>query len=128
MVRLYVRGLPDSNTSIQDVVARFASFGQVEACELVPRKQPETAGISKPSLVARPPWGATPVANCRFAYVEMEPKDDSSLARCLSVSRMQLEASETKMCCPSSSLHTYLSLMASSFTELFLQHYRFSAI
>ncbi len=85
MVRLYVRGLPEQNTSVLDVVARFESFGKIEACELVPKKQPETAGISKPSIISRPPWGATPVAGCRFAYVELQPKDDSSLARCLSL-------------------------------------------
>lgn len=44
MVRLYLRGLPE-NATILDVVARFTSFGQVEACELLPSKTPETQGM-----------------------------------------------------------------------------------
>lgn len=85
MVRLYLRGLPE-DCSILDVVGRFASFGEVEACELVPNKTPETLGTaSRPSYIATPPFSATPIADCRFAYVEMQAKDDSSLARCLSL-------------------------------------------
>jgi hypothetical protein len=68
--RLFLGGLaPD--TSAADVAARFAPFGRVAACEAVPPKG-EGEGA------------------CRgFAYVTLEPKDAQSLARCLSLVRVQ---------------------------------------
>lgn len=76
MVRLYVGGLPQ-DIKKEDVAARFVSFGTVGACELSLPKNIEPAGRS--------------TATCRgFAYVELQPKDEVSLARCLSLVRMLL--------------------------------------
>jgi len=67
-MRLYVGGLPTDITA-RDVEGRFASFGSVAGCEVVPAKGLDAAD------------GA-----CRgFAYVDFTPKDDASLARCLSL-------------------------------------------
>ena len=67
-MRLYVGGLPPDITPL-DVEGRFKPFGAVASCELVPSKGP----------------GADPGACRGFAYVEFQPKDDASLARCLSL-------------------------------------------
>ncbi|KIY91869.1 hypothetical protein MNEG_16095, partial [Monoraphidium neglectum] len=67
-MRLFVGGLPPDITK-RDVEGRFAPFGAVAGCDIVPSK-----GL-----------GASP-GECRgFAYVDFEPKDNASLARCLSL-------------------------------------------
>jgi hypothetical protein len=66
--RLYVGGLPP-DISAADVIGRFTTFGSVSSCELVPSK----------GLQGAP-------GTCRgFAYVDLQPKDDHSVARCLSL-------------------------------------------
>ncbi|GLC46791.1 hypothetical protein PLESTB_001941800 [Pleodorina starrii] len=77
VVRLFVGGLP-RDISAADLRSRFSPFGKVEAIEIVPQKQEEA------SVTITPSGGAT--ATCRgFAYVELEPKDDISVHKCLSV-------------------------------------------
>lgn len=69
-IRLYVGGLPP-DIQEKDVIGRFTSFGAVSSCEL---SQPKNVDPAAP-----PP-------TCRgFAYVEMIPKDETSLGRCLSL-------------------------------------------
>lgn len=70
MVRLYVGGLP-SEIAAKDVIGRFAPFGSVGGCELV-----ATKGLDAAPRVCR-----------GFAYVDMQPKDEISLKRCLSLVR-----------------------------------------
>ena len=99
MVRLCVGGL-DAEVTSELLSARFASFGAVSACEIVARKSND---VSEPRLAPRLAsarrQSATAAAaaeavaaqeGCRgFAYVELEPKDDAALQRCLStVSRL----------------------------------------
>jgi hypothetical protein len=70
MVRLYVGGLP-TNIAATEVAARFASFGVVGTCDIMPAK-----GLD-----------AAPGVGRGFAYVEFAPKDEASLKRCLSLVR-----------------------------------------
>ncbi len=71
MVRLYVGGLSAEITS-HDLSQRFQSFGEVANCEVMPPKDNDTF---------RPP-----TAQCRgFGFLDLEPKDESSLRKCLSV-------------------------------------------
>jgi hypothetical protein len=68
--RIYIGGLtPD--ISQDDVSGRFRPFGQVLSCEIIRAKGQEADSSS-----------------CRgFAYVTLQPKDEASLARMLSLVR-----------------------------------------
>ncbi len=70
MVRLYVGGLP-ADIKQPELTARFTPFGQVAGCEVVPAK-----GLD-----------ATPGCCRGFAYVDLTPKDEQALSRCLSLVR-----------------------------------------
>ena len=95
MVRLYVGGI-DAEITPELLWGRFASFGTVAECEIIRRKSND---VSQPRLApqlssARSLFsGVTAAAaeaaaretGCRgFAYVELEPRDDAALHRCLS--------------------------------------------
>jgi RNA recognition motif-containing protein len=66
--RIYIGGLtPD--ISQNDVAGRFKPFGQVLSCEIIKAKASDAD-----------------LNSCRgFAYVNMQPKDEASLARMLSL-------------------------------------------
>ena len=71
MVRLFVGGLAEDITS-QELSQPFCHFGVVENCEVIPPKENDTFR------------GCT--AHCRgFGYLDLEPKDEASLRKCLSV-------------------------------------------
>lgn len=71
MVRLFVGGLPPGITQ-DEVRGRFVSFGAVSSCEVIPAKG---APVTQPQ-------------QCRgFAYVDLDPKDDAALHKCLSLVR-----------------------------------------
>ena len=71
MVRLFVGGLAEDITS-NELSQRFNPFGVVENCEVIPPKDNDTF--------------RGPTAQCRgFGYLDLEPKDDASLRKCLSV-------------------------------------------
>ncbi len=73
-VRLYVGGLPADITA-EAIAQRFAPFGKVISSELVPAK---CSGIG---IASQP-------GTCRgFAYVSLQPKDATSVSRCLSLVR-----------------------------------------
>ena len=75
-VRLYVGGLPHDVTSEQ-LAQRFQPFGSVGVVQLVPDKSGTV------------PAGS-PLEPCRgFAYVQLAPKDETALHRCLSMVRMR---------------------------------------
>lgn len=78
VVRLYVGGLPADTTA--DLLAqRFKPFGDVLGCEIV---------TEKPGWIPKQPVPAGQPAGCRgFAYLNLQPKDDTSVARCLSLVR-----------------------------------------
>lgn len=66
--RIYIGGLT-ATISQDDVAGRFKPFGDVLSCEIIKAK---AVGADKNS--------------CRgFAYVTLQPKDDASLARMLSL-------------------------------------------
>jgi RNA recognition motif. (a.k.a. RRM, RBD, or RNP domain) len=68
--RIYIGGL-DPEVATADVVGRFAPFGAVAGCELVPAKA-----------------GAAPGGSCRgFAYVDFIPHNEAALARVFSLVR-----------------------------------------
>ena len=70
MVRLYVGGLP-ADVTAEQLAERFAPFGRVEGADLA---APQADGCA-----------ALKGASCRgFGYVELEPKDEAALRRCLS--------------------------------------------
>jgi RNA recognition motif-containing protein len=69
-MRLYVGGLPP-DVREEELRARFTPFGVVTSCEIMPSKDPQA-----PSGVSR-----------GMAYVELTPKDETSIARCLSLVR-----------------------------------------
>ena len=71
-VRLYVGGLPGEVTSEQ-LAQRFQPFGSVGAVQLVPAK------------LGTMPAGSPPNACRGFAYVQLAPKDEAALHRCLSM-------------------------------------------
>jgi RNA recognition motif-containing protein len=71
-VRLYVGGLP-GEVSKEQLAQRFQPFGAVAAVQLVPEK-PGTPAASRPSKPCR-----------GFAYVQLVPKDEAALHRCLSM-------------------------------------------
>ena len=77
MVRLYVGGLP-ADVTAEQLAERFAPFGRVEGADLA---APQADGCA-----------ALKDASCRgFGYVELEPKDEAALRRCLStVSKRRL--------------------------------------
>lgn len=77
MVRLFVGGLPPS-VHRSELEARFVPFGRVAASELA-----EPKGLSQAS--------DGPAAR-GFAYVELEPKDEGAIAKCLSLVRAVLTA------------------------------------
>lgn len=115
MVRLFVGGLDDGVTEAL-LSSRFTSFGQVTACDVILRKdgdpryqlesrvpagagQPNTprAADTGPEASGKPSAEKVPPAEnrgCRgFAYVDLEPKDEAALHRCLSlVSKSHLHA------------------------------------
>ena len=71
-VRLWLSGLPGTVSSSQ-VGQRFESFGKVESVELIPEKNGTMSASS-------------PLQPCRgFAYVQLSPKDEASLRRCISM-------------------------------------------
>lgn len=66
--RIYIGGLtPDITDS--DVAGRFKPFGDVLSCEIIKSKA----------------VGADPTSCRGFAYVTLQPKDEVSLARMLSL-------------------------------------------
>ncbi len=70
LARIYIGGL-DPEVATTDVVGRFAPFGAVAGCELVPAKA-----------------GAAPGGSCRgFAYVDFIPHNEAALARVFSLVR-----------------------------------------
>ncbi|BDA43982.1 probable nucleolar protein 8 at N-terminal half [Coccomyxa sp. Obi] len=70
--RLYVGGLPH-DVSPEQIAQRFQSFGTVQSVELVPEK--------KGSVYAGPT-----LKQCRgFAFVQLSPKDETALHRCVSM-------------------------------------------
>ena len=73
--RLFVGGLPHDITPEQ-IAQRFQSFGSVQSVELVPEK--EGSVHAGPTL-----------KQCRgFAFVQLRPKDDAVLHRCMSMVRL----------------------------------------
>jgi hypothetical protein len=85
MTRLHVRGLPQGVTA-KDVAQRFSPFGNVTVLEFVLCKHPERPQAPGASIVATPPFREdSTVHDCRFAYVELQPRDESTLARCISM-------------------------------------------
>jgi hypothetical protein len=71
MVRLFVGGLSEDITSL-DLSQRFLPFGVVENCEVLAPKDSDTFRASH--------------AHCRgFGYLDLEPKDEPALRKCLSV-------------------------------------------
>ena len=71
MVRLFVGGLAEDITS-EELSQRFCPFGVVENCEVISPKENDTF--------------RGPTAQCRgFGYLTLEPKDEASLRKCLSV-------------------------------------------
>ena len=84
-VRLYVGGLPPE-VQQHELSLRFAPFGQVQSVELA---QPKELPL---------PGGATLRLPRGFAHVEIEPKEDSSVQRCLSaVSAARIAASPRRL-------------------------------
>lgn len=95
MVRLYVGGLPP-DIKPNELSARFTPFGKVESCELIPPKSG---------------WLFTANDNCRgFAYVELTPKDEVSLSRCLSLVSMKFSMLYLHMAQPCLPFHGAHSL------------------
>jgi hypothetical protein len=99
-VRLFVGGLPGDVTEPL-LSSRFTPFGHVVACEIVAPKQsvvmmaqaaglqPAQPRLSGPSTSTDAAPGS-PELSCRgFAYVQLKPKDDASVGRCLSLVRRQ---------------------------------------
>ncbi len=84
MVRLFVGGIP-SDVTAAELTQRFTPFGQVAACELVPSK--DTAAAPQQQEAHQHGAQQQPLfPPCRgFAYLELQPKDDVSLGRCLSL-------------------------------------------
>lgn len=94
MVRLYVSGL-DAEVTQELLSGRFASFGTVTSCEIIrrkhndvsePRLAPQLSSARRlPAAVTAAAEAAAKEAGCRgFAYVELDPRDDAALHRCLS--------------------------------------------
>ena len=70
MVRLYVGGLSSDVTPLE-LAKRFESFGEVQSAEVAPPKQQDTLRDASSCI-------------CRgFGYVDVELKDEKTLARCL---------------------------------------------
>lgn len=70
--RLFVGGLPH-DIRPEQIAQRFQSFGTVQSVELVPEK--EGSVHAGPTL-----------KQCRgFAFVQLNPKDDAALHRCISM-------------------------------------------
>lgn len=106
-VRIYVGGLPPK-VSDKDVAGRFASFGTVHSCQIIPGK-----GLDNP-------------LHCRgFSYVDLTPKDEHALARCFSlvrnVSKTGFNGRATAAQLYSGNecalAHTYAGMPAGSFRE-----------
>lgn len=99
-IRLCVRGLPPGTTPAE-LAQRFVSFGDVTACEFVAAKRPEAAAQSPPPpVLLAPPWpDTTPLPDCRCAYVELAARDESALARCLSLVRTAACSVQRAACC-----------------------------
>ena len=70
MVRLFVGGLTQGIT-VEQLSGRFTPFGAVSACDLIPNK----------ALA----FGDDSAASKGFAYVDLDPKDEQQLDRCLSL-------------------------------------------
>ncbi len=70
-LRLYVGGLQE-HLKADQLAEAFRSFGVVSQVDIVPFKQLE--------------HGSVDPGRCRgFAYLNLEPKDDGALSRCLSL-------------------------------------------
>jgi RNA recognition motif-containing protein len=70
MVRLFLGGLPPDVTPAE-LSARFLPFGVVQDCDL---PQPKPRLSLEPSAASKPRG---------FAYLELEPKDNATLQKCL---------------------------------------------
>ena len=70
MVRLFVGGVPP-DVEPPELRSRFSPFGEVRLCE-----------YAKPKPEGYP--GFPPVRR-GFAYIELEPKDEAAISKCLSV-------------------------------------------
>ena len=84
MVRLFVGGIPPNVSSVE-LEQRFATFGIVLSCKYAapkPQGSPEFPPI---------PRG--------FAHVELEPKDDAAVAKCLSMVGQARHASPIQQSC-----------------------------
>lgn len=78
--RIYIGGLT-ANISQSDVCGRFKPFGDVLETEIIKAKAA----------------GGADTSSCRgFAYVTLEPKDEASLARMLSLVRAH---THKQLCC-----------------------------
>ena len=83
LVRLYVGGIPADVTE-QELTARFTSFGAVTACETIAAREgfpPPSAAVSSSSVQHE----AAGQLNRGFAYINLQPKDDHSVSKCLSL-------------------------------------------
>ncbi|GIL66106.1 hypothetical protein Vafri_19715 [Volvox africanus] len=79
VVRLFLGGLPH-DISAADLRSRFSPFGKVEAIEIIPPKDQTTTAVAQTS------FQTLSGEKCRgFAYVELDPKDEASVHKCLSV-------------------------------------------
>ena len=79
LTRLFVGGI-DRDVTAQLLSSRFLPFGKVLSCEVVPEK----ASASGEGGAAVAVGNGKPA--CRgFAYVDLAPKDDAALHRCLSL-------------------------------------------
>ncbi|GIM07483.1 hypothetical protein Vretimale_11605 [Volvox reticuliferus] len=80
VVRLFLGGLPH-DISAADLRSRFNPFGKVESIDIIPPKdnQITTAAVPTSTQTSNGP-------TCRgFAYIELDPKDEVSIHKCLSV-------------------------------------------
>ena len=72
--RIFIGGLPPGTTS-EELVQRFKSFGDVKSSEVVPDKEyPPLMHSSEPMIFTR-----------NFGFITIEPKDEKSLQRAISV-------------------------------------------
>ena len=77
--RLFVGGI-DRDVTAQLLSSRFLPFGQVLSCEVVPEKA-NGSGEGGAAVTV----GDGKLACRGFAYVDLAPKDDAALHRCLSL-------------------------------------------
>ena len=100
MVRVYVGGVPP-DVSPSELAQRFASFGEVQGCELLPPKAGALPSVSFQTFLAsggrqqhhgRTAAGASasagqPASSAHrgVAYLELQPEDAAALQKCLRV-------------------------------------------